>query len=104
MRSSTTLTAHVILCELHEHQGALDQYSVQRIGVFGSYARGEQGPESDIDFLVEFRQPTLEHFLGLVEYLEELFGRKVDVLTPGGVGSIRVPRVAEEIRHSVLYA
>ena len=102
--TSTALTAHGILVALHEHQDVLEQYSVQRIGLFGSYARGEQQPGSDLDFLVEFREPTLEHFLGLVDYLEGLFGRRIDVLTLGGVANIRVPRVAEEIRKSVVYA
>lgn len=92
-----------ILRTLKTHDADLKRYSVRRIGVFGSYARGQQTAKSDIDFLVEFAQPTYDNFCGLCVFLERLFDRKVEVLTPNAVDSIRVEEVARSIRESVVY-
>ena len=59
------------------------EYNVQRIGVFGSFARGDQTPTSDIDILVELDPVIgLFQFVGLEHRLEELLGRDVDLVTP----------------------
>ncbi|MBY0497405.1 MAG: nucleotidyltransferase family protein [Cyanobacteria bacterium] len=92
-----------ILSALKKNDELLKQYSVRRIGLFGSYARGQQTPTSDIDFIVEFERPTYDNFYGLCVSLEKLFKRKVEVLTPDAVDSIRVDEVARSIRESVIY-
>ncbi len=79
------------------------EYGVKRIGIFGSYARGEPEEVSDIDLIVEFERPIGFRFVELVEYLENLLGREVDVLTPMGIRGIRLPWVAEEIERSIVY-
>lgn len=104
MKKKPTLTRAKILKTLREHQDVLEKYSVKRIGLFGSYARGDQTAKSDIDFLVEFDRPTYDNFYGLCVFLERLFERKVEVLTPNAVDSIRVDEVARSIRESVVYA
>ena len=90
-KKKPSLTRARILKILRDQDETLKKYSVKRIGLFGSYARGKQRSGSDVDFLVEFEKPTYDNFFNLIEYLEELFGRKVEVLTPDGVASIRVP-------------
>ena len=58
------------------------RYSVKAIGLFGSALRGEQGPRSDIDVLVEFRSPIgFFKFLELEELLAERLGGKVDLVS-----------------------
>jgi predicted nucleotidyltransferase len=58
------------------------RYNVKAIGVFGSALRGEQGPQSDIDVLVEFRSPIgFFKFLELEELLAERLGGKVDLVS-----------------------
>jgi predicted nucleotidyltransferase len=60
----------------------LQRYDVARAALFGSFARGEVGEDSDIDILVEFKgEKSLLDLAGLKIELEELLGRKVDVLT-----------------------
>ena len=54
-------------------------------------------------FLVDFERPTCDNFLGLSKDLERLFGRKVDILTPQGLESIRVKSIAESIRKTLAY-
>jgi len=62
------------------------KHGVSRIRVFGSAARGESRPESDLDFLVEVTGPTTPWFPGgLVAELEEFLGRRVDIVEPDGI-------------------
>jgi predicted nucleotidyltransferase len=79
------------------------EYGVKRIGLFGSYAKGTQAEESDVDILVEFERPIGLKFVEFGEYLEKLFGKKTDIITPAGINGIRVQRVAEDIRGSIVY-
>ena len=80
-----------------------ERYSVRRIGTFGSYVRGEQKATSDIDVFLEFEKPTFDNFMDLAFYLEELFGRRMNLLTPEGVKGIRIKEIAKEIMGSVVY-
>jgi uncharacterized protein len=79
------------------------EYGVRRIGIFGSFARGTANELSDVDMVVEFQEPIGLKFVEMVDYLEQLLGRKVDVLTPAGLQAIRVNRVAQNIVESVIY-
>jgi hypothetical protein len=58
------------------------EYGVTELGVFGSYVRGEQGPDSDVDILIELERPPRISLIGLVEleyYLSDLLGVKADL-------------------------
>ncbi len=79
------------------------QYGVKRLGLFGSYAQGRATEASDIDLVIEFERPVGFKFVELGEYLENLLGRKVDILTPAGIEGIRIPHVAQAIKGSVVY-
>ena len=71
--------------------------------MFGSFAKGDFAETSDVDLVIEFDQPIGLRFSELVEQLEQLLGRKVDVLTPAGINGIRVKRVARDIAENVIY-
>ena len=81
----------------------VSEYGVKRIGLFGSYARGTPGKGSDVDILVEFEKPIGLKFVEFAEYVERLLGGRVDILTPAGIGAIRVERVAKDITGSIVY-
>lgn len=81
----------------------LSEYGVRKIGLFGSYAKGKQTEKSDIDIIAEFESPIGLKFMEFAEYLEELLGKKIDVLTPEGVKSIIIERIAEDIQKSIIY-
>jgi predicted nucleotidyltransferase len=62
------------------------KYKVQEIGLFGSYARGEQKKTSDVDILVRFKSDaTLFDLVGLGDFLEEKLKKKVDLVSAGGM-------------------
>lgn len=81
----------------------VSEYGVKRIGLFGSYAKGIQKEDSDIDIVVEFQRPIGLRFVEFGEYLEKLLGTKADILTPAGIEGIRIKKVAENIKKSVVY-
>ncbi|KKG12537.1 DNA polymerase III subunit beta [Methanosarcina sp. 2.H.T.1A.6] len=72
----------VYIQKLHEMLPELrERYHVSYLGVFGSYIREEQKPESDLDVLVEFsKTPTIFKFVNLENYLSESLGVKVDLV------------------------
>jgi hypothetical protein len=77
----------------------LRRRGVARAGVFGSFARGEQRPDSDLDLLVEFERPSsLLDMAGLKLDLEEFLGRRVDVVTHNGLGS----RIRENVMRDLV--
>ncbi len=80
-----------------------DNYRVKRIALFGSFVRGIQREDSDIDILVEFDKPIGLKFVELAEYIENLLGRKVDILTSRGIEGIRVKKVVRDIEESLVY-
>jgi hypothetical protein len=76
------MTREEVLARLQEHETELQGMDVASLAVFGSVARNEAGPGSDVDLLVEFARPVgLFRFLAVKEYLEALLGRPVDLAT-----------------------
>jgi uncharacterized protein len=80
-----------------------DRFGVKRIGVFGSWARGEAELSSDVDLIVEFDRPIGLRFMEFADEVERVLGKKADILTPGGVNSIRIPSIKRSIMEGVRY-
>lgn len=77
-----------------------DEYYVTELGIFGSYARGEQTETSDIDVLIDYREaPTLFKLVELRDYLSQITGLPVDVVTKNGLK----PRIREQVLSDVIY-
>lgn len=92
-----TLTRAQIIKAIGKHNDVLRQYTVARLGLFGSYARNRQTKASDVDFLVEFTHPTFDNFMGLSKYLEKLLRKKVDLITNGSLSPYIKPYVDKEV-------
>jgi len=77
------LNKNEILETLRAHRDELRQrFGVKSLAVFGSVARGEARPDSDVDILVEFEgRATFDRYMGLKFFLEDLLGRRVDLVT-----------------------
>ena len=97
MKKKPTLTRARILKVLREHEDLLRRYSVKRLGLFGSYARGQQRRGSDVDFLVDFEKPTYDNFIDLTFSLERLFRRKVGLVTSRSLNPHVKPFVENEV-------
>ena len=80
----------------------LRQHGVRRAGVFGSFARGEQTPTSDVDLLIEpDANATLFTLAGLEMALEEVLGRPVDLITFNAIETSARQRLRERILHDL---
>ena len=74
------MTKDEILNELSKNKSYIEQhFEVDKIGLFGSYAKDKQTEDSDIDIYVEFKHKTFDNLAGLWNYLEELYHKKIDL-------------------------
>ena len=92
---------HELLSKLKAEKNSLyERYKVTRLGVFGSYARGEEKPGSDIDILIEFEEaPGMKEFFGTEEYLEKLLNMKIDLVRENAIR----PELKERIMSEVIF-
>lgn len=81
------MTRADILATLHAHRDLIaTRFGTRRLGLFGSAARDELRPDSDVDILVEFDgPPTFDRYVDLKDFLEQALGRPVDLVTTGGL-------------------
>lgn len=81
---------------LRDHKEQLQDMGVQSLALFGSFARDEANPDSDVDFLVELAPPlTFNRYIRLKFYLEDLLERPVDLVMPEAL-KLRVRESAEQ--------
>ena len=75
-------------------------FGVVRLALFGSVLRGEPSPASDVDLLVEFApgEKSFDRFMALADFLEALFGRRVELVTPEALSPFIGPRILSEAR------
>lgn len=91
-------TLDTILEKLRRHKPALQQkYPISKMGVFGSYARGEATENSDLDIAVELSGPMGLNFVAMANEIEDLFGIKVDVVPKRSIKSAYLPFVEKDI-------
>ncbi len=90
---------------LKQHKEQIHTFGVKRIAIFGFFARNATNKQSDVDVVVEFKQgsATFENVAGLCDFLESLFGRPVDILTPDGIENIRIQHIKEHIKRELEY-
>ena len=84
-----------------QKQGLRQKYGIAEIGIFGSYVRGEQKKQSDVDLLVKFEEPsnlTLLDFIRLENYLSEILGVKVDLVEK----TTLKPRIGKRVLQEVV--
>lgn len=93
-----------IFRQLRDNRVAIDRLGVWRFGLFGSFAKGNQNAESDIDLLVEFRpgRKSFDSFMGLSFLLEDILGRKVDLVTPESLSPYIGPKILAEVEYGVI--
>ncbi len=95
-----------ILNILHANRDRLQVLGVKRIGLFGSYVRGEQHPGSDVDLLVEFEagRKSFDAFMELAFCLEAIMQRKVELVTVESLSPYIGPYVIREVEFAAIAA
>jgi predicted nucleotidyltransferase len=95
---TTTITRHDVLTRIETVRPQLLARGVRRLALFGSFSRGTQRPDSDIDFLLEFAPATknFDNFIAICELLENTLQRPVEVVTPESLSPHIGPRILEE--------
>ncbi len=90
--------AQVIALATARRDEIVQRFGVRSLALFGSVARDEGRPDSDVDFLVEFEGPTtFDRHMGLLVYLEDLLGRRVDVITVAGLKPRLRPLIEQDL-------
>lgn len=92
-----------VLRILGEQQARIRSFGVRRCGLFGSFLREEISPTSDVDLFVEFEQgqKTFLNFVNLSIFLEEMLGRKVELVTPESLSPYIGPSILSEVEYVV---
>jgi predicted nucleotidyltransferase len=87
---------------INKHEKEIRALGVKRYGFFGSFLREQHTEQSDIDILVEFEpgQKTFDNFMRLAFLLEELLGRKVDLVTVESLSPYIGPHILEEVEYA----
>ena len=99
-------TKEKALSLIEKHQDRIKALGVKKLGLFGSFVRKEQGVESDIDLLVEFEQDkkTFDNFIQLAFFLEDLFRRRVELITPESLSPYIGPHIMNEVEYVTFIA
>ena len=75
------------------------EYSVKEIGLFGSFSDDSYTEKSDIDLLVEFEKPIGWKYFSLEIYLENIFGRKIDLVTKSALKEQLKDRILNQVKY-----
>ena len=99
-------TKQDILNVLDKNRFHIRTLGVKRIGLFGSFVRGEQNPDSDIDLLVEFEigRKTFDNLMELSFFLEEVLQNKVELVTVESLSPYIGPQILKEVEYAALAA
>jgi len=84
-----------------KNKQAFRSLGAKKVGLFGSFARGEQTRESDVDLLVDFlpEQKSYRNFLNVADLAERLLNRKVEVLTPQSLSPYLAPYIEKDVTY-----
>ncbi len=106
MGRTSIKTKQDVLKTLHQNRDRLKALGVRRIGLFGSYVRGEQYSGSDIDLLVEFEagQKTFDAFMELSFLLEEILQHRIELVTMESLSPYIGPHILKEVEYAALAA
>lgn len=99
-------TKQDILSVLFENRSQIRALGVKRLGLFGSFLRGQQTVDSDVDLLVEFElsRKTFDNFMKLTFLLEDLLQRRVELVTIESLSPYIGPYILEEVEYAPLAA
>lgn len=98
------MTRRKIISSIEKSKVRLTSLGVKSIGLFGSFAKGQASRDSDVDLLVEFDsgKKTYDNFIDTCFLLEELMGRKVELVTTDSLSPYIKPYILKEVEYVTL--
>lgn len=82
MRASDSMDRDYVLSALKVYYNCnKEKYGIEKLGLFGSFARNEAGPDSDVDILISLREPNLFTYATISRQLETVFERHIDLIS-----------------------
>lgn len=98
----TVLDKEEIFKTIQQNREMLQKLGVKEIGLFGSFVRNDQKISSDIDFFVHFEtgKKNFRNFINLAYFLEELFDRRVEIVTEKALSPYIGPRIIKEVEYA----
>ncbi|MBP6512826.1 MAG: nucleotidyltransferase family protein [Bacteroidia bacterium] len=93
-------TKQDLMVALSENREVIKSYGVNSLGVFGSFSKGTFNDASDVDLLVDFapEKKSFDNFMDLSFFLEDLLGRKVELVTPQSLSKFIGPHILKEVQ------
>lgn len=90
-----------LLSLIASNSGQIRNYGVKALGIFGSFVRNEQTEQSDVDLLVDFspEKETYRNFIDLAYFMEDLLGRRVEIITRNGLSPYIGPHILKEVEY-----
>ena len=90
---------NMILNSIKEHEKEIKNFGIDKLGLFGSFVRGEQQEDSDIDFLYEFEEgkATLRNLIQLKSFLENLLEHRTDLVSKKFLSPHIEPKILKEV-------
>ena len=94
------MTRRTVIARIRKHRAQLEKLGVKSLSLFGSVAREEDRPNSDVDILVEFKgKATFDRYMDTKFYLEDLLGCKVDLVTAKAIKPRMKPYIMQDLVH-----
>lgn len=99
-----TLNKEQIFERMGRNREVIASFGVRRFGLFGSFVRSDQDENSDIDLLIDFEpeKKSFENFMNLAYFLEDLLGRKIDLVTRESLSPHIGPKILAEVEYGVI--
>ena len=101
MTSKQIRTKEEIIERLRKNSSRIRAFGVDRLGLFGSFVQNQQSKDSDIDLIVEFQpgRKSFDNFIQLSFLLEDLLGRRVELVTPESLSPYIGPHILREVEY-----
>lgn len=94
------MTRRTVITRIRKNRAQLEKLGVKSLSLFGSVARGEERKNSDVDILVEFKgKATFDRYMDTKFFLEDLLGRKVDLVTSKAIKPRMKPYIMQDLVH-----
>jgi uncharacterized protein len=99
-------TKQELIERLLSNRDQLSNYGIVQLGIFGSFVRGQVKDTSDVDFFIHFHPEykTLRNFVGLADFLKNLLGRKIEIVTPQSLNQFIGKYIQQEVEYVAIAA